>query len=194
MQTLFIVGAGASKEVDLPVGDELKQSISNLLDIKSEFGRVVNADKFIIRVLDIYQNYDGVPQANYKDYMKAINHIHRAMPQAISIDNFIDTHSENKCIEFCGKLAIVRSILLAERESKLYFDKSNINSKINFDKLKDTWFSRFFMLLTENCKISDLPQRLKSNTFIIFNYDRCIEHFLYYSIQNYYGIQKKGGS
>lgn len=32
---------------------------------------------------------------------------------------------------------------------------------------------------------------LKKISFIIFNYDRCVEHFLFYSLQNYYGISDR---
>ena len=42
-----------------------------------------------------------------------------------------------------------------------------------------------------NCRRSvrgDLKERFKSITLIIFNYDRCIEHFIYYALQNYYRL------
>ncbi|MCD4813843.1 hypothetical protein K8S19_09165 [bacterium] len=34
----------------------------------------------------------------------------------------------------------------------------------------------------------EIEERLKSITLIIFNYDRCVEQFLYYVLQNYYQI------
>ena len=37
MKTVFIIGAGASTEVGLPVGDELKHKIAELLDIEIDF-------------------------------------------------------------------------------------------------------------------------------------------------------------
>ena len=43
-------------------------------------------------------------------------------------------------------------------------------------------------LLTENCKAVDLEQRLSSVALVIFNYDRCIEHYMYHWLQNYYSI------
>jgi hypothetical protein len=45
------------------------------------------------------------------------------------------------------------------------------------------------ILLTENCSKENLSSRLKSVSLIIFNYDRCVEHFLYNALQNYYGIK-----
>ncbi len=110
------------------------------------------------------------------------------MPQAISIDNFIDAHQGDKKLELCGKLAIVRSILDAERASNLFLDTEKYEATIDYQSLEGTWFNLFTQLLTENCTISQLEDRLSSIALIIFNYDRCIEHFLYYSLQNYYGI------
>ena len=57
---------------------------------------------------------------------------------------------------------------------------------MNFVKLEGTWFTNFWKLLTENCSQVELEQRFKSVVFVIFNYDRCIEHYLYHSLQNTY--------
>ena len=46
----------------------------------------------------------------------------------------------------------------------------------------------FWQRISENCQAEGLKERLGSVVFIIYNYDRCIEHFLYHSIQNYYGL------
>ena len=46
----------------------------------------------------------------------------------------------------------------------------------------------FIQILTENCTIDDIPKRLSDLSMIIFNYDRCIEHYLFNSFQNYYNI------
>jgi hypothetical protein len=121
-------------------------------------------------------------------YLHEARHIRDALPQAISIDNFIDAHRDNDKISLCGKLAIVRSILDAEKRSLLYFERSRSGSNINFPRLEKTWYIPFLQLLTENCQKNELIERFKSITLIIFNYDRCIEHFIYYALQNYYRI------
>ena len=46
----------------------------------------------------------------------------------------------------------------------------------------------FWQRISENCQAEGLQERLSAITLIVFNYDRCIEHFLYHSIQNYYGL------
>jgi hypothetical protein len=111
----------------------------------------------------------------------------RAMPQAISIDNFMDAHSENSALQLCGKLAIAQAILEAEANSKLMIDD---RSQEQFDpkKLSNTWYENFFKLLGENVRVGDLGKIFENVSFVIFNYDRCVEHFLFHSLQNYYRI------
>lgn len=186
---LYIVGAGASSEVNLPTGDKLKEEIAYALDIRFEDGYSQSSgDRGIVDAFKIHVQEGGI-NWDINPHLKAAGRIRTALPQAISIDNFIDTHKDNKKIELCGKLAIVQTILKAERNSLLYFDQSNRYNTIDFYALEKTWYSKFMMLLTENCTIEALSKRLKSIALIIFNYDRCVEHFLYNSIQNYYGIQ-----
>lgn len=59
---------------------------------------------------------------------------------------------------------------------------------MNFKKIGTTWFNSFFQLLTENCQQADLPKRFSQVAVICFNYDRCIQHYLFYALQNYYGM------
>ncbi|MEO8315622.1 MAG: hypothetical protein ABI645_12620, partial [Pseudomonadota bacterium] len=40
----------------------------------------------------------------------------------------------------------------------------------------------------ENCHADQLGERLSKIVLVVFNYDRCIEHFLFHAIQNYYKI------
>ena len=60
--------------------------------------------------------------------------------------------------------------------------------------LKKSWFTSFWKLLTENCEAKDLEQRLNKIAFVIFNYDRCIEHCLYWSLQNSYRIDAQAAA
>ncbi len=194
-KTLYIVGAGASSEANLPTGYELREKIAILLDIRFEKRRYtrISGDSCIYNALQIYVEKSEIPKKDIdlylQAYLHAAWHIRDAMPQAISIDNFIDTHNDDKKIELCGKLAIVRSILNAERNSLLYIDNSNIYNRLNFRALEKKWYALFMMLLTENCTKENLSKRLKSIALIVFNYDRCIEHFLYNSLQNYYDLE-----
>ena len=88
----------------------------------------------------------------------------------------------------------MRAILAAECKSLLYFKNDNGEASINFDALQDTWYLRFFRMITENCDYSGLKDRLESVNLIIFNYDRCVEHFLFHAFINYYKISEADSS
>ena len=167
----------------LPIGSGLKNSIVKILSSVTENRE--RGDAIIGKAIDSVAKREP---AKINQYHQACKHICEAMPHAKSIDNFIDQHSDNKQIELCGKLAIVRAILEAESKSSLFVDPSNIYNKIKFEQLEDKWFTGFWKLLTENCSLSDLDERFKSVAFVIFNYDRCIEHYLFHSLQNVYRI------
>jgi hypothetical protein len=188
--TVFVIGAGASKEVNLPSGYELKNKIAELLDIRfSPMGRgQEHGDYKIVEAIRLVVQDPNGGRGDINPYLHEAGHICEALPLAISIDNFIDAHRDNNKIALCGKLAIARSILQAEHDSLLYFERHRVDSTISFDSLEKTWYLPFFQLLTENCGKNDLKERFQTVTLIIFNYDRCIEHFLYHALQNYYRV------
>lgn len=110
------------------------------------------------------------------------------MPQAISIDNFIDAHRRDQAIKLCGKLAIVQAILAAERQSHLSQKEPKRSGELRYMGLKETWYARFMELLCQGCEVEGIEEPFEAVSFITFNYDRCIEHFLFHSLQNYYGV------
>jgi hypothetical protein len=186
-KTLFVVGAGASNEASLPNSKELARKIADKLDIQVEQGYKQISGSYLIP--------DAIrrpipPHNNYRDinsYLDAAWAIRDAMPQALSIDNYLDAHSSDEKIELCGKLAIVECILEAERQSRLFF-KLPEASGIDMSGLNETWYANFFQLLTENVRKEDVGKVFENVSFIVFNYDRCIEHFLVYATANYYRI------
>lgn len=189
-RTLFIVGAGASKEAKLPSGKQLATKIADMLNFKFEHGRTqISGDVEITDALRYHvRREDGQP-GDINPYLNAGGQISDAMPQATSIDNFIDVHRGNHMIELCGKLAIVHSILEAEQKSSLFFENGQLNRNINFKNIQGTWYDKFLRLLAEGCRRNNVVDIFQNVSFIIFNYDRCIEHFLFYAMKNYYGIQ-----
>ncbi|MDQ1353012.1 MAG: hypothetical protein QG657_3318, partial [Acidobacteriota bacterium] len=198
LNTVYVIGAGASKEANLPTGYELKEKIIKALDIRFTpfpFREQNSGDYIITEALRIFVKRTAAPNSPNSGIGQYISdaawHIRNALPQAISIDHYIDTRRDDDKIALCGKLAIVRSILDAEKNSHLHFESSNKDSNIPFLKLEKTWNTPFFQLLTENCTKNDLQERFKYFTLIIFNYDRCIEHFIYYALQDYYRISER---
>lgn len=186
---VLVLGAGASKEVSLPIGTELKSEIARLLDIRFQHGiRQESGDYQITEALRFIASKQEFERGDINPFLYMCWRIRDAMPQAISIDNFIDCHADEPKIAVCGKLAIARAVLAAEAKSSLTVDRRNTYNKLDFARNSSTWFNAFVQLLTENCRVEALHERLSSVAVITFNYDRCFEHYLFNAIQNYYGV------
>lgn len=186
---VLVVGAGASKEVNLPVGAELRTKIAQALDIRYEDGfRRSSGDGVIDDAYRVLATAGDSRRGDINPFLHCSWRIRDAMPQAISIDNFIDSHRNDGRIAICGKLAIARCILLAEAQSALFVNQRDSTPRIDFAGVEGTWFNAFFQLLTENCQESEIDQRLGQVAIVSFNYDRCIAHYLHGALQNYYGI------
>ncbi len=103
---------------------------------------------------------------------------------AISIDNF-SSRADREILEKFGKATILTEILGNEQ-------KASTKTKNELFKFRENWlrelFARFFR---DHKTVKELKDDLTNNTleFIIFNYDRCIEHFLFTAIKNYYSIR-----
>jgi hypothetical protein len=193
VKTVFVIGAGASKEAGLPIGSELTHSISEVLDIRHERGySQTSGDPTIFEALRTVVTNSHIH--NMSPWLQAAWHIRDAMPQATSIDSFIDSQGGDKKIELCGKLAIVKTVLAAEAGSSMFVPFLEPNLQLDFKQLQGTWFHLFMHLLLDGCKAPDLPKRLASIVLIIFNYDRCVEHYMYYAIQNYYRMSPEAAA
>ena len=129
-------------------------------------------------------------QKKKRDYWRAASMIRQGMVDATSIDTFIHAHKGNEGIEVCGKLAIVQSILEAERKSAMKITSLPGMPLETIDQasLANTWYGKFFRLLHEDVSLGELDKLFNNISIISFNYDRCIEHFLYHKIQNYYAV------
>lgn len=184
---LFVLGAGSSHEVGLPTGDTLKAEIAKLIDIRFEHGfRQKSGDDQIMEALRRHaKNFEQPRDVNR--YLEKAWQIKNALPQAISIDNYVDAHSGDEILELCAKLGIAKAILNAERRSAIYRDELS-NPQLPPVDLAGTWFHKFFQLLTEGISKRDVAAIFDGISFISFNYDRCLEQFLPTALANYYKL------
>ncbi|MGQ5246758.1 hypothetical protein MUG10_04700 [Xanthomonas prunicola] len=179
----LIIGAGASHELGLPLGSTLKDKIRTALSTKDystglsgyfENNRIGSA----LHLLAEESHADG------SEVFDAARRIGIGINHAISIDNLIDSHRGDKLIEATGKISIVECIASAEQHSRLAL-VTNLSK--DFMGIDNCWLSPFVSRLFENCHWSNLCERLSRICFIIFNYDRCVEHYLLNAIISHYG-------
>ena len=188
-KTLFVIGAGASFEAGLPLGSELKKKIATALDIRFKHGyEQVSGDEGFVEYLRFESRERTGGAVDLNPFLRECRKIAASMSQAPSIDNFLDAHAENEKLVFCGKLAIAKCILEAERASRLWKDHRNAVATLEFPRLEETWFARLFHKVVDGCRFEHLPERLGSVAFVIFNYDRCVEQYLSHAIANYFHV------
>lgn len=187
-KTVYVVGAGASCELEMPVGETLKSEIADLLVMKFPHGSFNGGNQ------ELYYALQGHCENNIEElqqYCKECRYISDNMHLAISIDNFIDSNRGNEKLALCGKIGIVEAILEAERRSTIYYDKRSGNSEMDYSKLNGTWYLELFRTITENCSVEDLEERFSRIAMIIFNYDRCVEFVLLNTLMKYFRISEK---
>lgn len=91
-KTVLILGAGASCEVGLPVGEQLMDSIAKLLDIRYDGYDLVAGDPLIAQALRACARLQEPPSRDLNELIRAAHNIKNAMAQSQSIDNYLDAH------------------------------------------------------------------------------------------------------
>lgn len=184
-RTLFVLGAGASFEAKVPVGSELAKRIAKKLDVRiGDYGK--NIGEGDGRLLGQFQ--DKFP-ADFNDYLRAAWRIRNGLPTASSIDDFLDIHNHDELMQLVGKAAIVKTILEAERESLLYYDLDDpAGRRLVLEQLEASWFVRFVRILGRNVPKANARQIFDNVSFVVFNYDRCLEFFLLSALQAMYAL------
>jgi hypothetical protein len=186
-RTLFVLGAGTSAEVEMPVGAALAKTIRRKCDIRFERGfQPVGDGDFAL--FDQF-GHDRTREIN--EYQSAAWLIRDGIQLSSSIDDFLDLHRDNAAVNFLGKAMIVKSILEAEQRSTLYFNRANGEQTIDFDKNAQTWFVKFMKILTRGQSLKDVAKVFDNVSFIVFNYDRCLEYFLVHALRGVYGIDER---
>jgi len=157
-QTVFVLGAGASRPYGYPTAEGLRTGICNC---------------FVGDIINYFQK-----RAKFKGDVEALEHeateftykFHHSSTK--SIDLFLARHTS---LMEMGKMAIVFRILAAEKESRFREKMKNC---------EHDWYSLLFDKMTEGLFKSDDYQHFSENrvSFVTFNYDRSLEHILYESL------------
>ena len=183
----LVIGAGASSEVKLPVGSELKLQIADALDVRYESGGDLSAGDYTIAEAIRYLGSAATGDCgDARALQRSCWKVRDGMPLCTSIDSFIDSHRADKSFAVVGKLGIARAILSAEERSSLYFNEMKGDTSIPFRAVSATWFAQFFQLLVDGGDFRQTKERMSRVAIVSFNYDRCLEHFLFHGLQKYF--------
>ena len=193
MSSVFIIGAGASIDAGFPSGDELRAHISDSLDFKfdnsSSNPRIIKGSYEIYKAMRLHIQRSEV-KPNINDFVSTARHVAHAVRIATSIDHLIETHADNERLALISKLAIAMAIKKCEASSKIIVDPGNAYNKMDFEFIdSSTWYRELFNILFLGCKVEDIEAVLDSVTFIVFNYDRCLEYVMFHMIKDYFGLE-----
>lgn len=186
MKTVFVLGAGSSADFKLPTGLGLAAKISQAVAFDfDEMSRPVGGEHLIWRALKA-----GFPERS-RDLFRSAHKVARGLPLARSIDDLLYNHGDDELAVTVGKAGIVWEILKAEKNSPIVA----LNAHEQADReacvaqLSHTWLFRLLSYLQTGVRRAEVGRIFERISIINFNYDRCVEHFLFHALQMAYSIE-----
>ncbi|MGE3690990.1 MAG: hypothetical protein AB7F98_06380 [Novosphingobium sp.] len=183
-QTTFVIGAGAGCELQLPSGPELTQRIAQSLDFDRFVGDLQTRDstllgQYLSKMAARMQKTDEAVRA-------AADRIRIASKMAPSIDAILDQHNNDPLVVNTGKLAIAYFITQAEARSTLR-QTPRIANELPLQGTEN-WLFQVAKLITTGVPRSQADRCLDMVSFVNFNYDRSLEHFLPFAFEMAFGM------
>jgi hypothetical protein len=187
--TVFIIGAGAGTEIDMPVGSVLSAEIAKKLNIKHKnHGQELQSGE--PQLMEMLRQIARSKDELYEDWRRAGVDVAQGIAYTRSIDAYLNAHRDDEKIKVCGKLAIAQIILDHQRKCALYIEGA-AGEFADRPKVEQSWLSDLLYLLQERIVKSENLDKIFDNLCIInFNYDRCIEQFLFNALQPLYRINQ----
>ena len=183
---VFIVGAGASAEFGLPVGATLKEQIIKLCEFRfDEWGKLRSGDRNFLRYCEGLVQRDGLPRVQARLILTSI---FQKLNLAPSIDNFLNMNRANETLVKVGKAAIIWVLKDAETRSTLRNAENPTGPKL--EASNGTWLHKYFMSLATRGSLEEVLACLGNTKFVCFNYDRCIEQYLYFALKAYFDLDQ----
>jgi hypothetical protein len=172
--TVVILGAGANCELGLPLGKDLMTRVEASL----RFGERITDNARELR--DLMRRTYG---AEWEAYKEAARKLVQAMSMFPSMDEALHYFSaDEKCLKV-GKAAIVNSIIGAEAECRLNFEGRL--GRPDLAKTHDTWLPEFLSMAASGVTKEEMPHIFRNIIFINFTYDRVLEHYFFWALQQY---------
>lgn len=190
VETILVLGAGASQGFGLPLGSGLRNMIADDLNIMfDEWGRSLESGSHeIVEALRLTVHQPDGRTGDINRHRHAAVQISGSMRLSGSIDEYIERHKEDALKVQCAKLAIAKAILQAERNSTIYADPRGDNDV--FERAADSWLAYMLRDLTRGLGKAALRSAFQNVTIVNFNYDRCVEHFCYHWFQRVYDLSE----
>jgi hypothetical protein len=178
--TVFIVGAGASAECGLPSGANLKKKIAEGLNFYFDANQIRTGDAAILE--NLRRRFSEV-----NPHLKAGRELSATMATFPSIDEALHWWRARQDIVELGKFAIAHYILDAEHHSPL----ARKHGTVDVQTASGTWLATFMSIALSALERDEANKAFENITIINFNYDRTIEHYLYWAMQQQAGVSSE---
>lgn len=191
--TVFVIGAGSSCELGLPTGDKLRLSLMRILERDGDNSIFTNPtlNQIIHGKLASYTGSEW--GLKFEEYARAAERIKKALPMAQSIDNLIHAHRTDSNVIDIGKIAIAIAIIAEEHESYIKSELGNVSqlvepARFDDERFLSSWYLPLMRLIVSGETKENIRRIFANTSFIVFNYDRCLEHFLINAVRSYFNI------
>jgi hypothetical protein len=166
----------------MPIGSELARKIEEQLN--NEFSMRGSQNGPIRSAL--MRSASGLTSK----HVQAANQIRRGIFAQPSIDDLLNEWREESEMIQVGKVAIASTILAAERMSSLAQTATSDMelAHVTVSNLRDCWLAFLLKNLRRNLNRRNVAAVFQDVAFIVFNYDRCIEQYLYWAFQSVGGL------
>ncbi len=190
-KSVFVIGAGASCELNFPSGEALVDQISKMARVvfnpNDGIETPLHQNFYSVAYRVLANRFSGRVQSGLlRDRMLKLS---EGVVLSYSIDDYLARHEDDKELILLGKLAIAYLIAECEQKSSLYVPQIKRDYRPRPLPTSE-WFGRFFKALTSQCTFTQLPERLRDLCVICFNYDRNIEQFLIRAIAALYSVDE----
>ncbi|UPJ31019.1 hypothetical protein [Bradyrhizobium sp. CW1] len=178
---VFVVGAGASVDFGFPLGATLASNIAE--DVNFYFDHYKSSeptrgDQSLYWLLrQKFQN----DADKLNRYMQGGQLLASALTTAVSIDDALYRLDQWPEIVELGKACILKNLLKCEAGSELRLDPRT--GRTSPDAGKNGWIEQMFLMAISNLRRSEFREAFRNVTFVNFNYDRCIEHYVLGALQ-----------
>lgn len=198
--TTFVIGAGCSHEYGFPLGNGLRDEIASLLEqVKPEGPRRSEDFMFVNSGSERDAEFNAAivqhaGQHKWQSWFATAQSMAEGLRQGSSIDRYLDFHHDDPVRVKIGKMAIGRLILRAEAKSSLAMETGSIFDMTEVAKKNEYgyhWLNELFLRLQEGVRRGTVADFLKNVTFICFNYDRVIEHYLFNAIRSFGNLSEE---
>ncbi|TAJ88504.1 MAG: hypothetical protein EPO10_01435 [Reyranella sp.] len=181
--TTFVVGAGASVDYGFPLGPSLTKQIDEALHFNSHA-----ATTELMRTAISMLQYRPELLLHSVQLFEQARAMRAALATQVSIDYFLYSRSDQKHFELLGKIAIAACLITAESGSLSLLPRRP-GELIDLSLSERSWLARLFKnVLAPGIRKAEMKTIFDNVSFIVFNYDRCIEHYLTHALASHFSV------